>query len=88
MAHTIQLRGGTSALATSTNPVLHDREMGVETDTVNFKIGDGVTAWTSLPYGGLQGIQGPQGEEGASFLDGGNFSTIYQADQYIDGGPF
>lgn len=58
MAHTIQLRGGSSALATSTNPVLHAREIGVETGTWQFKIGDGVTAWNSLPYGGLVGPSG------------------------------
>lgn len=43
-------RGGTAAQWTSTNPVLGAREIGVETDTNKFKIGDGVTAWTSLQY--------------------------------------
>lgn len=62
MAHTIQLRGGSSTLAINTNPVLHDREMGVETDTWQFKIGDGVTAWNDLPYGGLVG---PAGQDGS-----------------------
>jgi len=35
--------------------------MGVETDTSMFKLGDGVTAWVSLGYGGLQGPTGTTG---------------------------
>jgi hypothetical protein len=46
----IQLRGGTAAAWTSANPVLADKEPGVETDTRRFKFGDGVTAWNSLAY--------------------------------------
>lgn len=51
MATKIQIRGGTAAQWTSANPTLSEREMGVETDTRKFKIGDGSTAWTSLGYG-------------------------------------
>jgi len=47
----VLLRGGTAAEWTSENPTLAAREMGVETDTRKFKIGDGTTAWTSLSYG-------------------------------------
>lgn len=50
MADKIQLRRDTAADWTSTNPILADGEMGVETDTEQFKFGDGVTAWASLPY--------------------------------------
>jgi hypothetical protein len=46
----IQTRGDTAANWTSANPVLHDREQGIETDTKKIKIGDGITAWTSLKY--------------------------------------
>ncbi len=46
----IQLRRGTASLWTSTNPVLAEGEVGEETDTKKAKIGDGVTAWVSLPY--------------------------------------
>ena len=49
-ATTIQLRGDTAANWTSYNPVLHAREMGIETDTLKLKIGDGSSAWTSLSY--------------------------------------
>jgi len=52
----IQLRRDTAADWTSANPILAEGEMGIETDTDLFKIGNGSTAWTSLGYGGLQGI--------------------------------
>lgn len=48
----IQLRRGTAAQWTSANPILAAGEMGVETDTVKAKIGDGALAWNSLPYFG------------------------------------
>lgn len=47
----IQLRHDTSANWTSVNPTLLEGEVGIETDTKKFKVGDGVTAWTSLAYG-------------------------------------
>jgi hypothetical protein len=43
--------------------------MGIETDTDQIKIGDGSTAWSSLPYGG---IQGPAGADGADGINGTN----------------
>jgi hypothetical protein len=46
----IQLRRGTAATWTSTNPVLAAGEGGIETDTLKIKYGDGTTAWTSLSY--------------------------------------
>ncbi len=46
----IQLRRGTAAQWTSANSVLHQAEIGVETDTFRFKIGDGNTAWNNLLY--------------------------------------
>jgi hypothetical protein len=53
MAVQIQLRRGTAASWTSANPILAEGEMGVETDTDQYKIGDGSTAWTSLSYSSL-----------------------------------
>jgi hypothetical protein len=47
---TIQQRRGTAAEWTAKNPVLSDGEMGVETDTDRFKIGDGIAAWSTLQY--------------------------------------
>lgn len=55
MAVQIQLRNDTSANWTSADPVLAQGEMGIETDTDQFKIGNGVNLWSELPYGGLQG---------------------------------
>lgn len=45
-----QLRRDTAANWASVNPVLGDGEPAIETDTRRKKYGDGVTAWTSLPY--------------------------------------
>lgn len=46
----LKCRHDTAANWTAKNPVLLDGELGVETDTTFFKIGDGATAWTSLKY--------------------------------------
>lgn len=48
----IQNRRGTAAQWVSVNPVLSSGEIGVETDTLKFKIGDGVTVWADLKYAG------------------------------------
>lgn len=40
----------TAANLTSANPILGAGELGFESDTKKGKLGDGVTAWTSLPY--------------------------------------
>lgn len=47
---TIQVRRGTAASWTSTNPTLAAGEVGFETDTGRFKIGTGSTVWTGLGY--------------------------------------
>lgn len=49
----IQFRRGTAAQWTSSNPTLLVGELGLETDTNKFKIGDGSTAWTGLAYSSL-----------------------------------
>ena len=46
----LQIRRGTASQWTSANPTLLAGEIGYETDTGNFKIGDGTTGWTSLAY--------------------------------------
>ncbi len=55
----IQLRRGTAASWTSNGTVvLAAGEPGFETDTGKFKVGDGTTQWTSLPYaGGLEALR-------------------------------
>jgi hypothetical protein len=49
----IQLRGGLAVTWTAANPILALREVGLETDTRRQKVGDGITAWNSLPYFGV-----------------------------------
>lgn len=51
MATQLQVRNDTAANWTSANPTLLAGEIGFETSTNNFKIGNGTSAWTSLPYG-------------------------------------
>jgi hypothetical protein len=46
----IQIRNGEASLWLSENPILLEAEIGFETDTLKAKIGDGVTAWSLLPY--------------------------------------
>lgn len=50
MSVKIQLKRTTASAWTSLNPTLDVGEIGFETDTKKFKIGDGSTVWTSLPY--------------------------------------
>jgi len=60
MAVVIQLKRGTAAQWQAQNPILAIAEPGIVTDTnpCQLKIGDGVTPWNSLPYGGIQGPAG------------------------------
>jgi len=46
----MQQRRDTAANWTSNNPTLLNGELGYETDTGYWKVGDGATAWTSLAY--------------------------------------
>jgi hypothetical protein len=50
MATKIQVRRDTSANWTSLNPTLSSGEIGYETNTGKFKIGNGSTLWSSLDY--------------------------------------
>lgn len=45
----IRIRRGTTAQWTARNPVLQQGEPGLDTTLRTFKIGDGVTAWATLP---------------------------------------
>lgn len=45
-----QLPGYTAAEWSTGNPVLLAREFAAETDTGQYKLGDGATAWADLPY--------------------------------------
>jgi len=46
----IQNRRDTAANWTSTNPTLGAGELGFETDTLKFKIGNGSSTWSALNY--------------------------------------
>ena len=48
MAVRIQLRRDTAANWSSTNPTLRAGEIGIETDTLKFKIGNGSSPWNSI----------------------------------------
>lgn len=69
---TILLKQDTAANWASVNPVLHQGEKGLETDTGKEKTGDGVTAWNSLGY-----ICNKRGTFTPSFAFGGIVSGTY-----------
>jgi hypothetical protein len=71
----IQVRRGTAAQWTSTNPTLAAGEFGFETDTNKLKCGNGATAWNSLAYinndGDITGVTAGTGLSG-----GGTSGTV------------
>lgn len=56
MAQQIQLRRGTSTEWTTANPILAEGEIGIETDTGLYKVGDGVKLWSALAHSTLRNI--------------------------------
>ena len=69
MTSRLQNRRDTAANWTSNNPTLAAGEIGLETDTAKYKMGDGTTAWNSLAYAytaGAAGATGPTGPTGAT----------------------
>lgn len=87
----LQMRRGTAATWTSTNPTLSAGEWGYETDTGRAKVGDGLTAWTSLKYATLRyndlitgsGVSITQLTDGNSQVTGLSFSTDLAAGSNI-----
>lgn len=77
MADIIQLRGGTAAAWTAANPILAQKELGVETDTKKLKLGDGVTAWSSLAYLQFEAFTDPQIADLIKVIDGSNADTLH-----------
>jgi hypothetical protein len=51
----IQLRRDTAGNWTTNNPILASGELGIETDTGKFKLGNGTNSWSVLQYGGIIG---------------------------------
>lgn len=70
MAIQIQLRRDLAANWTSVNPILASGEIGVETDTLLLKMGDGSTSWTSLSYLATVGATGATGPAGSKWYTG------------------
>jgi len=69
MAVQIQFRNDTAANWTSADPILAQGELGLESDTGFFKIGNGSDTWEELAYGGVSGEDGAAGEPNfSSFL--------------------
>ena len=50
MATQIQLRHDSGSIWTLVNPILAQGELGIELDTTNIKVGDGITSWNNLSY--------------------------------------
>jgi len=72
MSTKIQLRRDTSANWTSANPTLFSGEIGFETNTGKFKIGNGSTVWSSLDYF-------LDSSDLSAYLTTSSASTTYQA---------
>jgi hypothetical protein len=67
----IQLRRDTASNWTAANPTLSAGELGMETDTFRFKIGDGVIAWDDLKYESGLATNGSTGSPNAITASGG-----------------
>lgn len=50
MSIRMQQRRGTASVWLANDPILAPGEIGIETDTNKFKVGDGINAWSSLNY--------------------------------------
>lgn len=85
----------TAQVLLSSNPVLLDGQVGIETDSQLFKVGDGVTAWLDLSYATINNQQsvwvGPSTDAGnlieRSPNDGGlmlNKAVFISATEHID----
>lgn len=87
----LQMRRGSAATWTSTNPTLSAGEWGYETDTGRAKVGDGSTVWTSLKYAKLRyddlitgsGVSITELTDGNSQVTGLSFSTDIAAGDNI-----
>jgi hypothetical protein len=80
----LRSRNDTAANWTASNPILSKGELGLESDTNQFKFGDGVKAWSALTYAG--------GGGGTVPTDILRLSTpgvvVYQADNSVVGTAF
>lgn len=80
MAVQIQIRRGSAAEWTSSNPTLAEGEIGYETDTGKAKVGDGSEAWDDLPYrfeggGGGGAVDSVNGQTGTVVITAAGISA-------------
>jgi hypothetical protein len=98
MATRMQQRRGTAQQWTDADPILAAGEIGFETDTNQFKIGDGVNAWSDLSYfKNLEDLGGTLDDyvpltqraaaNGVATLDGTGKIPVAQLGNIIDGAP-
>jgi predicted nucleic acid-binding Zn-ribbon protein len=82
MAIRMQQRRGTAAQWTAANPTLAAGEIGFETDTNQFKIGNGSSTWSALSY--FKNLDGLDGVGGIVTLDSaGLIPSDKLPDQYL-----
>lgn len=88
----VKLRNDTASNWAIENPILSQGELGVETDTLKAKIGDGTTTWNSLGYawgGGTVPTISTGSANGTISVNGTNVavkglgSAAWQADSYF-----
>lgn len=72
MSVKIQVKRSTASSWTSVNPILDAGEIGYETDTGYFKIGNGSTAWNSLAYTVSQSLNASASPTFAALTTTGN----------------
>jgi hypothetical protein len=98
MATRMQQRRGTAAQWTAADPVLAAGEMGFETDTNEFRIGDGVNVWSDLsPFKNLEDLGGSLDDyvlitskgqaNGVASLNAQGQVPVSQLGLVIDGAP-
>lgn len=98
MATRMQQRRGTAAQWTSADPILEAGELGFESDTSKFKIGDGVNQWSDLEYfineaaiavdvSGAIADSEKGANNGVATLDSTGNVPIAQLGNLIDGAP-
>ena len=80
----VTIRESTAATWTSVNPILARGELGYETDTGKFKVGNGTSTWSSLSYGGLSSFQNTSVIQ--NFGDGSDGNLTLTTANYT-GGP-
>jgi hypothetical protein len=80
MAQQIQLRNGTAAQWAAANPTLAIGEIGVETDTNLFKIGNGIQSWYSLGYAIGRNWKGTWSESATYYI---NDTIYYSGNSYL-----